>query len=202
MPTEIDEGGSIAVKQRLFFLLILIFLVGCQAPCQTEAPDYAFEAPISHWERELEEASPQAIQLQQELARWYNYRLSNGMDCQQAYESILFYTDGILGTVEFPSLDLQLPIYHGTEAPALGHEPTSAFPIGEAGNHSVLVTELPISLEAGDVYLIHIPGSVLTYQVVTVRTQPDTTSVPEMAYCSILVSGEYQILAIRTRESA
>lgn len=197
MPSEIDEGGIKAMKRWVSVFLVLIFLTGCGQPEEKEETDGQFEKEICRWEREVAQTAPQTLALQEDLARWYNYRLQSGGECADAYHTILYYTDGILGTVEFPAIGLRLPIYHGTASPAIGHDPATPFPIGETGNHSVLVTERSLALEPGDSFSVHILGRTLTYQVVAIRREPDTTAVPDVDYCSILMAGEHQILGIR-----
>lgn len=199
MPSKLTKGAN-AMKRWPFLLLILIFLTGCEQHSEGEIPNLNYEGEICSWEQELEETDGKMLTIQENLARWYNYQLQNGGDCAGAYDSILYYSNGILGMVEVPSCELRLPIYHGVDSAAVGHDPTTPFPIGETGNHTVLVTGLPLNLNPGDTFLVHILGQTLTYQVVAVRQKPDTTAVPGMDYCSILAGEECQILGIRCQE--
>lgn len=86
---------------------------------------------------------------------------------------------GIMGTVDIPSINCHLPIYHGTEEAvlqvAVGHIDWSALPIGGEGTHSILSGHrgLPSArlftdidkLVVGDLFRINVLGETLTYEV-------------------------------------
>lgn len=87
--------------------------------------------------------------------------------------------NGIMGYVEIPKIDVNLPIYHGTETDTLekgtGHLIGSSLPIGGESTHAVITghsgmasqrmfTDLE-QLEIGDVFYLHVLGEVLAYQV-------------------------------------
>lgn len=192
------------MKRVMILVLTLVLLTGCAAPAGEAPRESPWENVLNRWERELSAAGAESIAMQEELARWYNYRLSREGDWDDgsAYSSILFYTDGVLGAVEFPSLGLRLPIYHGSQSGALGHDPASPFPIGETGDHPLLVTEIPLSLDIGEEFIIHILENSLTYRIAAIRQSPDTSPVPGMDYCSILLGGSLQLLGIRVQQSA
>jgi len=98
--------------------------------------------------------------------------------------------DGILGYVEIPTINLTLPIYHGTEEMvlqvAIGHLDWSSLPTGGASTHCVvsghrglpsarLFTDLD-QLVVGDYFLLHVLDETLTYEVDQVRiVEPDDT---------------------------
>ncbi len=86
---------------------------------------------------------------------------------------------GIMGYIEIPSINVKLPIFHGTDQAvlqvAVGHLEWSSLPVGGAGTHSVLsghrglpsatlLTHLDQMAE-GDLFHIHVLDQVLTYQV-------------------------------------
>ena len=91
---------------------------------------------------------------------------------------------GLMGYIEIPKLDLQLPIYHGTEEEVLqkgvGHLIGSSLPIGGAGCHSVLTGHSGVAgmrlfsdldqLAPGDVFFLRVLGETLAYQVVEINT--------------------------------
>lgn len=102
-----------------------------------------------------------------------------------SYSELLDLTgSGLMGYVEIPKLDLQIPIYHGTEEEVLkkgvGHLIGSSLPIGGAGSHSVLTGHSGVAgmrlfsdldqLVSGDVFFLHVLGETLTYQVVEINT--------------------------------
>ena len=47
-----------------------------------------------------------------------------------------------MGSVEIPSIDVYLPIYHGTDSESLekgaGHLENSSLPVGGKGTHSII----------------------------------------------------------------
>ena len=50
--------------------------------------------------------------------------------------------DGVMGSIEIPSIKVYLPIYHGTDSTSLekgaGHLENSSFPVGGRGTHAVI----------------------------------------------------------------
>lgn len=87
--------------------------------------------------------------------------------------------DGIMGYIEIPSIDVSLPIYHGTSEGvlqvAVGHLDWSSLPVGGESTHCVLsghrglpsarlFTDLD-DLRAGDLFTIRVLGELMTYEV-------------------------------------
>lgn len=86
---------------------------------------------------------------------------------------------GIMGYLEIPSIDVSLPIYHGTEEAVLqvgvGHLAGSSLPIGGENTHAVLTghSGLPSSrlftdldqLREGDTFTVTVLDSTATYMV-------------------------------------
>ena len=123
-----------------------------------------------------------------------------------SYSELLDLTgSGLMGYVEIPKLELQLPIYHGTEEEVLqkgiGHLIGSSLPIGGAGSHSVLTGHSGVAgmrlfsdldqLTLGDVFYLHILGETLAYQVAEINTVlPDETdlllTVPDEDLCTLI----------------
>jgi sortase A len=98
---------------------------------------------------------------------------------EDTYNDCLNFANGTMGYLEIPSIDLSLPIYHGTTdeilSKGVGHLYGSSLPIGGEGTHSVLTshsgmadavlfTRLP-EVEMGDVFYIHVLDAVLAYRV-------------------------------------
>ena len=91
---------------------------------------------------------------------------------------------GVMGYIEIPSIDVELPIHHGTEENvlqvAVGHLDWTSFPVGGADTHCVLSAHrgLPSAklftdldqLEEGDIFLLHVLEETLTYQVDQILT--------------------------------
>ena len=98
---------------------------------------------------------------------------------------------GIMGYIEIPSINLSLPIYHGTEDSvlqvAVGHIEWSSLPTGGSSTHCVLSGHrgLPSAslftnldqLVAGDTFVIRVLDEVLSYEVDQILiVEPDDVS--------------------------
>lgn len=98
---------------------------------------------------------------------------------------------GIMGQVEIPSIDVKLPIYHGTKESviqkAVGHLEGSALPIGGQGTHTVLTSHTGLNhaklftdlteLEKGDHFYIRVLDRTLAYEVEAISViEPDYTA--------------------------
>lgn len=108
-----------------------------------------------------------------------------------AYRSLLAAdARGLMARIKIPSIDVDLPIYHGTSDAVLergvGHIEGTALPVGGENTHAVLTghrglasAELFTHLDRvriGDTFTIEVFGEVLTYQVrETYVVQPDET---------------------------
>lgn len=125
-----------------------------------------------------------------EKARAYNNGLSEvafpdpfghggSLETAGEYEEILNVDRGMMGVLEIPCIEVELPIYHGIGEEVLqkgvGHISQTAFPVGGEGNHTVLSTHrgLPDArlftdldeLEPGDAFYIRVLGNNLAYEV-------------------------------------
>lgn len=91
---------------------------------------------------------------------------------------------GIMGRVRIPAIDVDLPIFHGTDQDTLnqgvGHLYGSGLPVGGTGNHSVLTahsgmvnsrlfTDLP-RLKTGDVFSVTVLNEEFHYRVDNIET--------------------------------
>ena len=115
---------------------------------------------------------------------------------KQVYEGLLRVSDdGIMGYVEIPSINVELPIYHGTDEEilqiAVGHIQGSSLPVGGPGTHCVisghrglpsakLFTDLD-QLAKGDMFILHVLDETLTYEVDQIHiVEPDDVSLLSM----------------------
>lgn len=188
------------MKRAVLGMALVLLLTGCREPA--EPVSHVAETELSRLNAELVHTDTDTLELQRNLALWYNVNLlvTHDQEFRDAYDEILFYTDGVMGSLEIPSKQVHLPIYHGTDREkGVGHARDTAFPIGGAGNHPVLMLEEDIGrLDEGEKFVIHILGETLTYQVVAVREKWDTTPVPDTDYCSLILGETYQILGVRS----
>lgn len=110
---------------------------------------------------------------------------------------------GIMGCLEIPKIDVNLPIYHGTGEQALsngvGHLKGSSLPVGGSSTHSILSGHrgLPSSklllrmdeIEKGDYFFIKTCGQTLAYKVIGIEVvQPEDTSALQIKADEDLVS--------------
>lgn len=129
------------------------------------------------------------------------------------YESLLCMTeDGIMGSVEIPSIDVSLPIYHGTSSEVLekgvGHLEGTSLPVGGLSTHTVLTGHTGLSraklftdlteLQEGDLFFLKVMGKTLAYQVdqikVVLPTELDALSVVHgKDYCTLLTCTPYGV---------
>ena len=103
---------------------------------------------------------------------------------RKEYESVLDVSgSGIMGYIEIPSIDVKLPIYHGTDDKVLqtatGHIESTSLPVGGIGTHAAisghrglpsarLFTDLD-KMEYGDTFLIQVLDRTLKYEVDRIR---------------------------------
>lgn len=113
-------------------------------------------------------------------------------DDDEEYTSQLNHDHGIMAVVEVPSIGVNMPVRHGSDAETLergaGHLHGTSLPVGGRGTHSVITahrglrTKLMFTrldeLEAGDVIIIHVEGVKLVYGVDRISViDPDNTGV-------------------------
>ncbi len=200
-------GRQLAGKGRkngLFSLiLILTLLTGLSLLLYPTISDWwnSFHQSraIASYVETVEELDDDAYAQLWEDAQAYNEALAqDNSRFQPSEEESVRYNEllnlsgtGIMGYVEIPSIDVALPIYHGTDEAvlqvAVGHIEGSSLPVGGPGTHTVLsghrglpsatlFTDLD-QLDMGDVFLLHVLGETLTYQVDQIRiVEPDNVS--------------------------
>lgn len=97
---------------------------------------------------------------------------------------------GLMGRIKIPSIDVDLPIYHGTSdailAKGVGHLEGTSLPVGGLGTHAVLTGHRGLAtstlftnlnkVKVGDTFTIIVFGDVLTYRVIDTKVvDPDQT---------------------------
>jgi sortase A len=158
------------------------------------------------YDSQVEHADPDATE-QLEMAARYNAALTSGVDLAPNaniptgtgtssdagldYERVLSVDDtGLMARLMIPAIDVDLPIYHGTDDETLlhgvGHLQGSHLPVGGEGTHSVLTAHRGLAsarmftdldqLKEGDTFSIQVFGEVLTYRVRNTKVvAPDQT---------------------------
>ena len=123
---------------------------------------------------------------------------------EKKYEELLnIHGTDIMGSLEIPKIQVELPIYHGTEDEVLsngiGHLEGTSLPIGGENTHSVLTGHrgLPSSkllvrldeMKIGDLFFIHTYKEVMAYKVKDIMVvKPEDTAWMEIKGEKDLVS--------------
>jgi sortase A len=145
------------------------------------------------------------------LNRNSNYELTE--EELEEYESMLDVSgNGVMGYVDIPEIQCELPIYHGTDEAvlqvAVGHLNWTSLPIGGEGTHCVLsghrglksarlFTDLD-RLAEGDIFTLTVLDEVLTYEVDQIRIV-EPNEVNDLAieagkdYCTLMTCTPYGI---------
>lgn len=146
---------------------------------------------IRTYHAKVENMDQEEISAAWEEAQTYNENLAgdpvhdpfvmgSGYVLPDNYEDVLNIDgDGVMGEIEIPKIDVDLPIYHGTSEKVLekgaGHLEMTALPIGGENRHSVISAHrgLPSAelftrldeMEIGDKFYIHVLDQTLAYEV-------------------------------------
>lgn len=142
----------------------------------------------TEYEEKLQQLDTSEIDAALAAAREYNKTISTvqieDVDKIKAdlppYENLLnLANNGIMGYIEIPTINIDLPIYHGTTGAAMekgaGHMEGTSLPVGGIGTHAVisahsgmasakLFTDLD-KLKLGDMFFITVCNQKLAYEV-------------------------------------
>lgn len=147
-----------------------------------------------------------------EAACAYNAALANGQAEElENYDALLNPTgNGMMGVVTIPAIDVELPIYHGTQSLELGalHLQGTSLPVGGASTHCVISAHSGMSSEimftdleqlaVGDHFSLTVYGERLGYEVDQILTVlPEDIEplliVPDEDYCTLLTCTPYGV---------
>lgn len=213
-----------SVMRKRIPLLILagvIFLGGCglflYPTISQRLNERDQSSVIADYSDEVAQLDDTDIEAELQRARDYNQNLTESVALADPfreqdvidtsdYSVLLNYTsDGVMGYVEIPKINVMLPIYHGVDRSILnigaGHLPESSLPIGGDSTHAVLCghsgmshaklfTDLP-KMENGDVFYIHVYNRILTYEVDQIKSviptdTRDLTITPGKDYVTLI----------------
>ena len=212
-------------KRRILLILAVLALLASLSvmayPVVANYLNEKYQSSVqAEYTRELASVDDGKILTAREAARAYNENLHPiryDRDAVEAaavdYNGLLDLTGtGIMGYVEIPKIDVNLPIYHGTEETELrkgiGHLVGSSLPIGGIGEHSVLTGHSGVAgkrlfsdleqLAPGDRFFLHILGETLAYEVTELNTvlphETDLlTAVPEKDLCTLVTCTPYGV---------
>lgn len=190
-----SEEQQMKSKARTVFIYILLFVgVGIlNYPGISSLYNRLHEGEvISGYEDGLNEITATQLAAMLEEARAYNERLRTATNAivdafseapaeqDDEYNSLVNVSgDGVMGYIEIPGINVNLPIMHGVSMDVLekaaGHLRGSSLPVGGESTHAIISAHrgLPSAilfsdvdqLRDGDVFYIHVLGEVLAYQV-------------------------------------
>lgn len=212
-------------KSRLpTVILILVFVAGLCLLLYPTVSNYwnslHQSTAINHYLSDVDTLDEEEYEALLEEAREYNRSLlgrSNQftLSDQQAseYPKLPYVSkDGVMGVVEIPSIDVTLPIYHGTSAStlqrAVGHLEWTSLPVGGESTHCVLSGHrgLPSSklftdldeVAVGDVFCVRVLNETFTYEVdqILIVEPADTTALQITEgkdYCTLVTCTPYGI---------
>lgn len=188
------DGGKKKARRRLprwadRLITALVILLGVGLLVWPWVVDY-FESQgvgsmISKVTAEVEALPSDEKQWYLEQAQSYNAVLA-GETPSIAEEDIVpydrqltFETDPMMSWIEIPSINVSMPIYHGTSDAVLmagvGHVEGTSLPVGGESTHTVLTAHSGMrnlrmfddirELQEGDIVLLHTMGDILAYRV-------------------------------------
>jgi len=213
------------IKRVLIIIgLVLVFLIGLSVMLYPAFSEYmnsrSRSQVVDQYNEALKKLSPADYTKIIEAAREYNKRLAGKQNRfvlseseLEEYRSILDFTGrGIIGTIEIPVINVNLPIYLGTDENVLqvgiGHLEGSSLPVGGPGTHSVISGHrgLPSStmltnadqLVIGDVFILKILNETLYYEIDQSRKvlpgNFDYLGIdPDKDYCTLFTCTPYGI---------
>lgn len=203
------------MNKRKTILFLILLLIGTGVLLYPTLSNFVNQRhgsyAIAQLQGQLENAD---ITKQRRLAEEYNERLRTSPEeiPEEEYNDILNIANGMMGYIQIPKIEVNLPIYHGVSEEVLtqgvGHLPQSAFPIGGEGNHAVLTghTGLPSAelftglteLTEGDTFYISILEQTLAYEVDQIKVVlpsegQDLAAVPGKDYCTLVTCTPYGV---------
>lgn len=212
------------MKKLKKIFAILMFLSGLGIAAYPVISNILYERnaskAIQSFDDTVKEMDKEKLDAAKEAARKYNEQLSSALvrDANgENKEDGISYVDmlGIgesMGYITIPKIDVELPIYEGTDANVLskgvGHMPQSSYPLGGESTHSVLTGHrgLPDAilftnldkLEQGDCFYLHILDEILAYKVDQIKVvEPDETGdldiIDGQDYCTLITCTPYSI---------
>ena len=185
------------MKRKLILILSVLLFMGAVAvtayPMIANYVNDKYQSTIrTEYAQQVEEMDVSEILEAQESAIAYNesllpirYDREALHAAAESYNELLnLHGSGLMGYVEIPKIDVNLPIYHGTSEEVLqkgiGHLVGSSLPIGGEGFHSVLTGHSGLAgaklfsdldqLVPGDTFFLHILGETLAYEVTEINT--------------------------------
>ncbi len=199
----------LSVALSLLFLVSLSFVI--YPLLSNYLADRRQDRLVLEYAEVVETAQEKIIQQSLEAAKAYNAMLSEGQYFDIEYVDLLNQTgSGMMGIISIPSIQVQLPIYHGNQSLELGavHLEGTSLPVGGESTHSVISAHSGLAsekmftdleqLEIGDCFVLSVLGNKLTYEVDQILTvlphETDSLTIsPGQDYCTLLTCTPYGI---------
>lgn len=172
----------------------------------------------TNYQEQVAQADTDKIENAKRLAIAYNGAIANNVQLTESFskDALLWASEdyksqlnltgtGIMGYIEIPAIDVNLPIYHGTDDNTLeygiGHLLGTSLPVGGSSTHTVLTGHSGMAsqrmfsdldqLTEGDVFYLEVLGEKLAYQVDQIKTvlPHDTTYLgieSDKDYCTLI----------------
>jgi sortase A len=186
-------------NRKALIALLVLFIIAILVTVYPVVSNYLYDRHRSRVQTEyfeaIEQMDDESISQARQAAENYNALLAKGVAtafsdeqlnaAAVSYKDLLNVNgDGIMGYLEIPTIELNLPIAHGTDSKTLekyiGHVVGTSLPIGGSGTHAVLsghsgmasqrmFTDLH-ELNTGDLVLLHVLGDTLAYEVESMET--------------------------------
>ena len=204
MPKKVPKSIRLSSKARKMLtiacaILVFLFALGITLyPLISNWYNSRHQSEIhTQYLEVLRQVDNSEIILAERYANEYNAAISPGTQLSDAFskEALLWASedyedllnlagDGIMGYIEIPMIQVNLPIYHGTDSKTLdigvGHLLGSSLPVGGKGTHTILTghsgtaTQKMFSdldkLELGDVFYLQVLDETLAYRVDAIHT--------------------------------
>ncbi len=212
-------------RRGVTVLLLIIFFVGLSVLLYPTVSNWwnskVQSRVVSNYSEAVEDLTAEEYEAYFEAAEAYNealYQIGSSTmladpELLDGYEDTLDITGtGIMGYITIDEINVELPIYHGTDSSVLsagaGHLQGSSLPVGGANTHSVISAHrgLPSALlftnldklEVGDTFTITVLDETLTYQVdqiaIVLPTEYENLYIEDGEdYCTLMTCTPYGI---------
>lgn len=220
------------VQKKKFYIgdifRIIVLLIAFSVLLYPTVSNYLYE---KNGARVISSYDENAVRLRQsekqamlEAARQYNRELLGNIELldpfsplkkevDARYQSLLNTNEaGMMGYIRIPKIDVELPIYHGTEERILqsgvGHFEGTSLPVGGESSHTVLTGHrgLPSKLlftdldqmKEGDIFYLKILGETFAYKIDQILTVlPENTKAltiePGKDYATLVTCTPYAV---------
>lgn len=188
-----------AMLKKKNFLIWGIFLLGfliCSYPIGSSIYESMNQNQlISTYDNEVKDIDKDSLENSLLEAEKYNSMLfqtqgayvgnlnENILSDENYHELLNFSGNGVMATIEIPKINVDLPIFHGTDDEVLstgvGHLQSSSLPVGGTSTHCILTGHrgLPSSklftrldeIIDGDLFFINVCNETLAYQVFDIQ---------------------------------